>query len=75
MCKNATKPVLQLLKAFYLAHIVKFWRGCFSTQSNPHTKFAPAKCALAGFIINICGKMKVLGSRVGASILCVVLVV
>jgi len=36
MCKNATKPVLQLLEAFYLAHAVKFWRGCFSTQGTPH---------------------------------------
>jgi len=29
MCKNASNPVLQLLEAFYLAHIVKkfIWGG------------------------------------------------
>jgi len=35
MYKNATKPVLQLLEAFYLAHAVKFWRGVLQHPKHP----------------------------------------
>jgi len=41
MYKNTTKPVLQLLEVFYLAHIVKFWRGSSAPKATP--KSAPAE--------------------------------